>query len=54
MLRIYVEDIEALFEDYKTKDVFHINTSLKDTPWRTKEFAFYDLYSNGLTFYIEV
>ncbi|WP_296386756.1 VOC family protein [Winogradskyella sp.] len=51
MLRIYVEHIEQLFEEYKTKNVFHKNTTLKSTPWRTKEFAFYDLFGNGLTFY---
>ena len=51
MLRIYVEHITLLFEDYKTKDVFHDRTSLRKTPWGTEEFAFYDLYGNGLTFY---
>jgi len=51
MLRIYVDHIQQLFDEYKTKAIFHQNTSLKETPWRTKEFAFYDLYSNGLTFY---
>ncbi|BAO74551.1 glyoxalase superfamily protein [Winogradskyella sp. PG-2] len=51
MLRIYVDNIEALHEEFKTQDVFHDNTSLKETPWGTKEFAFYDLYKNGLTFY---
>ena len=44
MLRIYVDHIEVLYEDYKTQDIFHKNTSLKETPWGTKEFAFYDLY----------
>lgn len=51
MLRICVENIEALFNEYKTQDVFHQKTSLKETPWGTKEFAFYDLHGNGLTFY---
>ncbi|WP_400080542.1 VOC family protein [Winogradskyella sp. R77965] len=51
MLRIYVDDIEGLFSAYRTRDVFHNNTALKETPWGTKEFAFYDIYSNGLTFY---
>ncbi|WP_179020439.1 bleomycin resistance protein [Winogradskyella forsetii] len=50
MLRIYVENIEALYLEYKTQNVFHDNTSLKETPWGTMEFAFYDLYGNGLTF----
>jgi len=51
MLRIVTQNIEALYIEYKTKDVFHENTSLKETTWGTREFAFYDLYKNGLTFY---
>lgn len=51
MLRIVVENIEELFEEYKDLGVFHDKTSLKATPWGTKEFAFYDPYMNGLTFY---
>lgn len=51
MLRIYVENIEQLFEEYKAKNVFHERTSLKKMIWGTEEFAFYDLYGNGLTFY---
>lgn len=51
MLRIYVENITKLYEEYKTKDVFHERTALKEMIWGTKEFAFYDLCGNGLTFY---
>ena len=51
LLRIYVDNIEALYDDYKTKDVFHKNTLLKDTAWGTREFGFYDLFGNGLIFY---
>ena len=51
MLRVYVDNIEELFKEYSTKDVFHERTNLKEMPWGTKEFAFYDLYGNGLTFY---
>lgn len=51
MLRIYVDNIEELFEEYNGKGVFHKSTSLKKMPWGTKEFAFYDLFGNGLTFY---
>jgi hypothetical protein len=51
ILRIVTQNVEALFEEYKNKDVFHEKTAVKETPWRTKEFAFYDLYKNGLTFY---
>jgi len=51
MLRFVTQDIELLFQEYQSKAVFHENTSLKETDWGTKEFAFYDLYKNGLTFY---
>ena len=51
MLRFVTQNIEGLFEEYKVKGVFHKNTSLKETDWDTREFAFYDLYKNGLTFY---
>ncbi len=51
MLRIVTQNIEALYEEYEGQGVFHKNTSLKKTAWGTREFAFYDLYKNGLTFY---
>lgn len=51
MLRIVTQNIENLFDEYKAKEVFHADTILRDTAWGTKEFAFYDLYKNGLTFY---
>lgn len=54
MLRIYVENISELFDEYNSNKVFHDNTFLKKTPWGTEEFAFYDLYGNGLTFYREI
>jgi catechol 2,3-dioxygenase-like lactoylglutathione lyase family enzyme len=54
MLRFVVLNTEALFEEYKTKEVFHEQTKLRETPWNTKEFAFYDLDKNGLTFYEDI
>jgi hypothetical protein len=51
---MWVIDIDALYEEYKTQDVFHKNTSLKETSWGTREFAFYDPDMNGLTFYVDV
>ena len=50
-IRIVTNEIEALYAEYKSQDVFHKNTALKETPWGTKEFAFFDPYMNGLTFY---
>ncbi|WP_420572458.1 VOC family protein [Kordia sp.] len=54
MLRFLILNTEVLFEEYKTKEVFHTQTQLRETPWKTKEFAFYDLDMNGLTFYENV
>ncbi|MBR9914256.1 MAG: glyoxalase/bleomycin resistance/extradiol dioxygenase family protein [Algicola sp.] len=51
LLRIYVENVDALFHELKEKDVFHSNTCLKDTVWGTREFGIYDIGSNGLIFY---
>ena len=51
MIRIVVPEVQELFDEYKDKGVFHDRTALRDTPWGTREFAFYDLDRNGLTFY---
>lgn len=51
MLRFVVPEVEALFEEYRDQGVFHKRTALRRTPWGTREFAFYDLDMNGLTFY---
>ena len=56
-LRFVVEEIEGLFEEYSTQDVFneegkfYQDTKLRKTPWGTREFAFYDPDMNALTFY---
>jgi len=54
MYRFVVPDVQALFDEYKDKGVFHDRTALRDTPWGTREFAFYDPDRNGLTFYRDV
>lgn len=53
MLRFRVTDVEALYREYAAQQVFHEGTRLRDTPWGTREFAFYDPDRNGLTFYID-
>jgi catechol 2,3-dioxygenase-like lactoylglutathione lyase family enzyme len=50
MLRIFVDNVAALFEEYRGQGVFHDKTALRKTGWRTEEFAFYDQDGNGLTF----
>lgn len=51
MIRLVASDVDALHDEYKPLGVFHDQTALRDTPWGTREFAFYDPDSNGLTFY---
>lgn len=51
MLRFPVMDTKSLHAEYADKGVFHDGTALRDTAWGTREFAFYDLNQNGLTFF---
>jgi len=50
-LRFVVDDPDALFAEFEPLGVFHERTRLANTPWGTREFAFYDPDGNGLTFY---
>jgi catechol 2,3-dioxygenase-like lactoylglutathione lyase family enzyme len=54
MLRFIVTSVRELFDEYKGKGVFHDRTALRETEWGTREFAFYDLDRNGLTFYCDL
>ncbi|MFK7803443.1 MAG: glyoxalase superfamily protein [Anaerolineae bacterium] len=54
MLRFIVADVDTLFIEFSDKEVFHENTAVRDTAWGTREFAFYDLNQNGLTFYQDI
>jgi catechol 2,3-dioxygenase-like lactoylglutathione lyase family enzyme len=54
MLRIVTQHIESLFEEFREKEVFHELTAIRETGWGTVEFAFYDPFQNGLTFYTSV
>ena len=51
MLRFVVPEVDALFAEYEPQDVFHDGTALRNTAWGTREFAFYDIDGNGLSFY---
>lgn len=53
-LRIEVDDPDALYDEYREKDVFYDRTELRDTPWGTREFAIYDPDRNSLTFYADL
>ena len=54
MLRIVTQNIESLYRKYGEKEVFNPHTLLRETAWGTKEFAFYDPFKNGLTFYRDI
>jgi catechol 2,3-dioxygenase-like lactoylglutathione lyase family enzyme len=54
MVRFEVPAVEALFDEFKGTGVFHETTALRDTPWGTREFAFFDPDQNGLTFYRDI
>ncbi len=50
-LRFLVEDPDALFEEYRQRGVACSPSGIRNTPWRTREFALYDPDRNALTFY---
>jgi hypothetical protein len=50
-LRFLVENPDALFNEYRQRGVECTPNGVRDTPWRTREFALYDLDGNALTFY---
>ena len=50
-LRFRIDGVDALFEEYRAKDVFHASTQLRNRPWGTREFAFFDPDMNGLAFF---
>jgi len=50
-LRFLVEDPDALFNEYRQRDVECSTNNVQDTVWGTREFALYDLDRNALTFY---
>lgn len=54
MLRIVTQNVDALYDEFRDKEVYHEKTKVRNTAWGTREFAFFDLYKNGLTFYQDV
>ena len=54
MLRIVTQNVDALYDEFKDKEVYHKQTKVRNTAWGTREFAFFDLYKNGLTFYQDI
>jgi uncharacterized glyoxalase superfamily protein PhnB len=54
MLRVQVADLDALFDEYAGRGVFHELTRVRETAWGTREFTLRDPDGNGLTFYREI
>jgi len=50
-LRFLVDDPDALFTEYQQRGVECSASSIRNTPWATREFALYDMDRNSLTFY---
>ncbi len=51
MLRVEVEDIDALHADLAPRGLVHPNAELHDTTWGTREFAIRDVDGHLITFF---
>ena len=53
-IRIRVENIEPLYEEYKAKGVIHPGGNLELKPWGSKDFGLYDPENTALVFFEDV
>jgi len=51
MLRVEVDDIDALHAGCSAGGLVHPNAPLEARPWGTREFAIRDLYGHRITFF---
>jgi catechol 2,3-dioxygenase-like lactoylglutathione lyase family enzyme len=51
MLRLMVDDPDALYGEYSSKGLLDKNKQILNTGWGTREFGLFDPDGNGLTFY---
>ena len=49
-IRIEVENIQPLFEEFLERETIKLESFRKNTPWGTNEFGFYDLNNNAIFF----
>jgi catechol 2,3-dioxygenase-like lactoylglutathione lyase family enzyme len=49
--RFVVRDVDALFEEFKAQAALGPDSTVRDTPWGTREFHVRDPDRNGLQFY---
>ena len=48
VVRIWVEDIEPLFQEFLSRGTISADKLRRNTQWGTHEFGFYDLNSNAI------
>jgi len=53
MLRVAVDDIDALFRELEPRGIVHENAPLTTTAWGTREFAIRDIDGNLVTFFTD-
>lgn len=46
--KIFVDDIQAIFEEYIERGTVNQDKLHRNTPWATHEFGFYDLNGNAI------
>jgi len=52
--RFVVDDPDALFGEFRARGAVPEGKQVQETPWGTREFAFYDPDGNGLSFYADL
>ena len=50
VIRIDVENVEALFNEFVKRGTVDKNKFVSNTPWGTNEFGFFDLNKNAIFF----
>ena len=48
VVKLFVRDIEPIFEEFKTRGTVLPNKLVMNTSWNTHEFGFYDLNKNAI------
>lgn len=48
IIRIFVHDIQSIFNEFVERGTVGIEKLMRNTPWSTHEFGFYDLNNNAI------
>tara|TARA_R110002073_G_scaffold8207_5_gene45833 strand:+ start:45888 stop:46253 length:366 start_codon:yes stop_codon:yes gene_type:complete len=48
VIKIFVEDIQPIFEEYLKRETVQPEKLRMNTPWKTHEFGFFDLNKNAI------